>query len=363
MFAWRGSSGHEKQRPLGSSPPADANGMHHGGRSEVFFGHPPLSLVPAATVGASDNRGAFRSRFCAIMADHGSELAHARPCDEALHRLPNEVAAPPGPIPGQTSFAEVRLVVVPGIFGECVARKVLPFQDAEVHLRERHGLPPVEWVPVSGRSSSAANAQKIAKWLTAHPTPAGRRLILLGYSKGATDLIETIGRYPAAIPQGAAIVGVAPVVSGTPIADKGESLYLALAGVPFPGCQPGDEGGLSSLTRRERVTWLAAHALPPTLRYYSLPAFARKAKISAALRPFYAQLASHDERNDGQVLFQDAIMPGSHILGYANADHWAVTLPMREGYPALSGLLNQNAYPRTVLLEAILQTVLEDEPR
>lgn len=324
---------------------------------------PPLSLVPASMAGASDIRGAFRSRFCAIMADHGSGLSHARPCDEALHRLAGEVPAPPGPIPGQASFAGVRLVIVPGIFGECVARKVLPFQDAEIHLRERHGLPPIEWVPVSGRSSSAANARLIADWLAAHPTPAGQRLILLGYSKGATDLMEMIGHYPSAVPHGVAIVGVAPVVSGTPIADKGEGIYAALAGVPFPGCKPGDSGGVSSLTRHERLTWLAAHGLPPGLHYYSLPAFARKAKISAALRPFYTRLSSHDERNDGQVLFQDAIMPGSHILGYANADHWAVTLPMREGYPALSGLLNQNAYPRTVLLEAILQTVLEDKPR
>ncbi|MGQ3231138.1 MAG: hypothetical protein ACT6R2_19860 [Blastomonas fulva] len=313
-------------------------------------------------VGASDNRGAFRSRFCAIMADHGSELAHARPCEEALHLLSNEGTAQSGPVPGQSSFGDVRLVVVPGIFGECVASKVLPFQDAEAHLRERHGLPSIEWIPVSGRSSSETNARKIAEWLTAHPTRAGQRLILLGYSKGATDLIETIGRYPAAIPRGASIVGVAPVVSGTPIADKGEGLYSALGRLPLPGCKPGDEGGVRSLTRRDRLSWLAAHRLPSTLRYYSLPAFARKAQISSALRPFYAQLASHDERNDGQVLFQDAIIPGSYILAYANADHWAVTLPMREGFSALSGLLNQNAYPRTVLLEAILQTVLEDEP-
>lgn len=324
---------------------------------------PPLTLVPAAAMGAIDQRGQFRARVCAIMSDHGAALAHARACDDALHRLAGETAAPAGSVPDGKAFAAIRLVIVPGIFGECVAKRVLPFQDAEAHLREHHGLPPIEWINVSGRSGSAANARTIAEWLKAHPTPAGQRLVLLGYSKGATDLIETIGRYPDAIRPGTAIVGVAPVVAGTPIADKGESLYAALAGLPFPGCKPGDEGGVSSLTRRERLAWLAAHPLPASLRYYSLPAFARKAQVSAALRPFYAQLASHDERNDGQVLFQDAIIPGSRILGYANADHWAVTLPMREGYPAFAAALNHNAYPRTVLLEAILQTVEADQPR
>jgi hypothetical protein len=297
--------------------------------------------------------------FCAIAADHGEVLPHNRDCESALHRLSGEQPAEATAVPGRESFRNVRLVIVPGIFSECVARYALPFSDAEAHLKTAHGLGSMEWIPVSGRSGSAANAATIARWLAAHPTPPGQKLVLLGYSKGATDLLETVGRYPAAVPSGAVVVGVAAVVSGTPIADRGESLYAAFGRLPVPDCRPDDAGGVTSLTRRERLAWLGNHPTSKQHIYYSLPSFAKREDVSRALRPFNKLLSSHDARNDGQVIFQDAVIPGSRLLGYANADHWAVTLPLRERMPpAFGSLLDRNGYPRTVLLEAILATVV-----
>lgn len=321
---------------------------------------PPLALVPAIAAAVIDDRGRFRALFCGVTAAHGADLSHNRPCDLALHRLLGEMPGLAVPLPGADAFRDVRLVIVPGIFGECVARYALPFSDAQAHLRRSHGLQSMEWIPVSGRSSSAANAAFIARWLQEHPTPSGRRLVLLGYSKGATDLIEAVSRYPEAIPAGTPIVGVAAVVAGTPIADRGETLYGAFARLRLPGCKPGDGAGVTSLTRRERLAWLAAHPMPTKFRYYSLPAFARTENVSRALRPSNSLLASHDDRNDGQVLIQDAVIPGSRLLGYANADHWAVTLPLSENMPGARVLLDRNAYPRTVLLESILATVVKD---
>lgn len=322
---------------------------------------PPLALVPASAVGAVDLRGEFRARFCAIMADHGAALPHPRPCAAALHELAGEV--PPGrapELPDPRAFAGLRLVVVPGIFGECVADRALPFEDAREHLVEGHGLASMDWIPVSGRSASAANAGTIAAWLREHPTPPGQRLVLLGYSKGASDIIEVLGRFPGAVPTGSAVVGVAPVIAGTPIADRGEDLYAAVSRLPFPGCGPGDGGAVSSLTRRDRLGWLAAKPMPPGVAFYVLPAFARRTSISPVLRPFHDRLSSHDARNDGQVIFQDAVPPGARVLGYADADHWAVALPMLEGFPAAAPLLSRNGYPRAVLLEAVLQTIVDD---
>lgn len=42
-----------------------------------------------------------------------------------------------------------------------------------------------------------------------------------------------------------------------------------------------------------------------------------------------------DARNDGHVLYTDAIIPGSYLLGYFNADHWAVALPVARTVPKL----------------------------
>lgn len=324
---------------------------------------PPITLVPVAFAGVSDERGDFRRTFCAVMLHHGSSLEHARPCNRALHRLRGEKISnvPDIALRGLTSFADVRLVIVPGVFGECVARYALPFSDSAKHIQETHGLSPIEWIPVSGRSSSKDNARKIAEWFAANPTEPSKRLIVLGYSKGISDILEAVHLYPGLFSEDTAIVSIAGSVSGTPIADRAVGFYSNLAKLPLPDCKPGDGGEVRSLTREHRLSWLAQVAPPSQFRFYSLAAFAPKSNISRALRGSYTSLSSLDERNDGQVIFQDAVIPGSVLLGYANADHWAITLPLRENLPMLAPFLNRNGYPRTVLLESILSTVIRND--
>ena len=54
------------------------------------------------------------------------------------------------------------------------------------------------------------------------------------------------------------------------------------------------------------------------------------------------------------------MLPGSRLLGYANADHWAVALPFnRSTRPDALPLALGNAYPREVLGESILLYVEE----
>jgi hypothetical protein len=72
-----------------------------------------------------------------------------------------------------------------------------------------------------------------------------------------------------------------------------------------------------------------------------------------------------DPRNDGQVVWADAFIPAGTFLGYANADHWAVALPIVRGVPpalraAAAAVLDRNAFPREVLLEAIVRHVEEE---
>ncbi|HZF44527.1 MAG TPA: hypothetical protein VEZ48_14070 [Sphingomonadaceae bacterium] len=268
----------------------------------------------------------------------------------------------PPPVPGRHAFSSVRLVVVPGIFGECIARYALPFQDATQHLKAAHGLASMEWILVWGRSSSHANAAAIARWLRQHPTAPGQRLILIGYSKGATDLIEAAVRHEEAFPPGSAIVGVAGAVMGTPVADGGKEIFRALAGLKLPNCASGDGGGAESLTTAERRAFAGSKKLPSRFSYFSLPAFAATANVSRALRPSHAALQRHGGRNDGQMLARDAVIAPGQLLGFANADHWAVALPLREGMPWAAGLLDRNDYPRAVLLEAIIAAVLAVSP-
>jgi hypothetical protein len=61
------------------------------------------------------------------------------------------------------------------------------------------------------------------------------------------------------------------------------------------------------------------------------------------------------------VIYSDEIVPGSTLLGFVNADHWAVATPVNRSHQTLGNtLVTRNAYPREALLEAILRFVEED---
>ncbi len=88
--------------------------------------------------------------------------------------------------------------------------------------------------------------------------------------------------------------------------------------------------------------------------------FAERERISQALRGNHDRLSLMDPRNDGQLLYHDQIVPGSTLLGYVNADHWAVAMPMNRVYPTLSmAFANRSPFPREMLLEAIVRDVEE----
>jgi hypothetical protein len=68
-----------------------------------------------------------------------------------------------------------------------------------------------------------------------------------------------------------------------------------------------------------------------------------------------------DARNDSQVLFYDQVIPGSALIAYINADHWALSVPVARTHPTIGSIfVDQNDYPREVLLEAVLRFVEEE---
>ncbi len=263
------------------------------------------------------------------------------------------------PIPGRPSDrrALLHLVIIPGMFGQCVKNSAIPLQDAAAYMRTQGYR--VDMIDVDGRSSSAWNAAIIARSLP-HLLRPGERLLILGYSKGMSDIFETLALYPQAIPPRSAVVSLAGIVSGTPLADHPTMLDSIVSRIPLSNCPPRDEGAVESVSRRHRIAWLADHPLPVDRTFFSVAAFTDDAHISTPLEQTHNELSKIDGRNDGQVLYTDAIIPGSHLLGYVNADHWAIALPFARNDPALRPLFaGRNDYPREILLEAIVRSVEE----
>lgn len=218
-------------------------------------------------------------------------------------------------------------------------------------------------ITVDALSSSAANAGQIRNAIMAMELDGDRpRLVLIGYSKGAPDILEALVAYPEIRGRIAAVVSAAGAVGGSPLAaDMTESELELLKHWPQAKCSPGDGGAINSLLPDTRKAWLTGHQLPDDIPFYSLVTYPQRDNISSVLKPSYRKLGGLDEPNDGMVRAADQVIPGSTLLGFVNADHWALAVPIDRSHPTLGAtLVDDNDYPREALLEAVLRFVEED---
>jgi pimeloyl-ACP methyl ester carboxylesterase len=319
---------------------------------------PPLVLSPAELANVEDGRGRFREIYCAVQKDHGAGLPYDRPCEDVILRLGGEPEPTGNPVFFGPPKLKLRVLIVPGIFNDCI-KFSSAYTYAAAHL-ELLGYR-AEGIAVSGRSSSTYNALELRNEILGKELSPGERIVLVGYSKGAADILEAVSDYPEIRQKVAAVVSVAGTVNGSPLADQiGKPFQELINKISLLPCPPGVGDPIESLKRSTRLQWLSRNSLPESIKYFSLAAFAGRDDISGILQPFYDQLAMIDPRNDSQVIFYDAIIPGSTLLGFVKADHWAVAMPFSRDAPQLShAVIDKNEFPREVLLEAIIRFVEE----
>jgi pimeloyl-ACP methyl ester carboxylesterase len=252
-------------------------------------------------------------------------------------------------------------VLVPGVGSACIANWLEPDGGVARYVR-KHGYD-LSTMKVDALSSTTNNARQIRDALMAMPAETGPpRIVLIGYSKGAPDILEALVTYPETHSRVAAVVSAAGAVGGSPLANDAQQKDLdLLRHFPDANCDSGDGGAVMSLRPATRKAWLAQHPLPSGLRYYSAVTYPQPERISSVLRSSYDKLAQIDGRNDTQVIFYDQVIPGSALMAYLNADHWAIAVPVARTKTTVANLfVTQNAYPREALLEAVLRFVEED---
>jgi pimeloyl-ACP methyl ester carboxylesterase len=317
--------------------------------------------VPIADAGIQDERGRFREVFCSVLEARKESWPDYRSCEEALTRVAGE---PPGTgeaVPLGDSNNQLLALIVPGVGWECVA-EWLKVDESVDSLVRSFGFG-AELLSVDGLSSSANNAAQIKAGIAAlPPEDDDRPILLIGYSKGAADILEALVLYPELKERVVAVLSASGSVGGSPLANAADQKDLNIMR-HFPGseCSEGDGGAIQSLRPAVRRDWLAQNTLPPEINYYSLVTYPHPERISSALGSMYRKLSQVDARNDGQVIYYDQVIPGSTLLAYANADHWAVALPIARSHSFIgSTFVDQNDYPREALIEAILRFVEED---
>jgi hypothetical protein len=321
---------------------------------------PAQILNPVGMPSVNDGRARFREIFCKLLSEAPEYQDKAGHCENYLTRLSDERMPAEQLRQLSANNINLRILIVPGLLGECIADTAFPFGKAMERL---HPLGyQIEPLIVSGRSSSDYNAKQIANAVENLAFKKEDLLILIGHSKGAVDILHFLINFPGLAHRIDAVVSVAGAINGSPIANKVANIYSKLAAnLPFTECEPGDGGAFRSLKRPVRLTWLANNPLPTSAKYYSVVSFTHRDRINRWLVSGYDMLKTIDPRNDGLLLFSDQVIPGSILLGYVNEDHWEVALPLEDNNSMLSkSISKQNSYPREILLHAIILYVAEN---
>ena len=325
---------------------------------------PPLALVPVADAGVDDQRGRFREIFCEVLESRREEWPDYRSCDEALTRVADEPEGTGEPVYMGVSQRKVLALIVPGVGWECI-EEWLKIDESVRSLLASFGFE-AELLEVDGLSSSEHNARQIRDGIAALPEQYDdHSILLIGYSKGAPDTLQAIVEYPELRERVVAVISAAGAIGGSPLANAADQKDLNIIR-RFPGanCSEGDGGALDSLRPATRRSWLAHNPLPDDIAYYSLVTYPSPDRISSVLGSTYRKLSQVDARNDSQLLYYDQVIPGSTLLGFLNADHWAVAVPIARSHSFIgSTFVDKNDFPREAMVEAVLRFVGEDLKR
>lgn len=296
--------------------------------------------------------GAFSDSFCSVLKQNNPGGGEWGPCSQYIDN-PGKDNVKLGPL-----STKYRVLIVPGILSSCVADSPA-FQEGQEALKQQYNLD-VSLLQVPN-DSSESNARMIGQYLRDHSKDDPRKYIVIGYSKGTPDIQVALAQETGLSNHVAAFISVAGASGGSPVADlMPQVAEKYMRTVPIESCQGDLSTGFKSLQRETRRAFLAAH--PTTgVPTYSFVAKSDEATTSKSLLQSWRALATYGSAEDGQLLKEDAVVPGSKFLGAALADHFAVALPFDKSKDAaIRSGMDKSVYPRAALLEALIRYVTSD---
>ena len=197
------------------------------------------------------------------------------------------------PVALTASSAGLTVVMVPGLLADASPRHPPCSATRAPTWRPRATAPATSKPGPPGQRDQRRNHSR------RDPRHAGGlTIILVTHSKGTVDSLLALATYPDLADKVVALVSVAGAVNGSPLADIVPDWIAQMAeSIALPECPRGHGvEAADSLRRSERLTWLATHTWPASVRTYSLVAVAGPDDMSAVLRPFAASSRAPSRR-------------------------------------------------------------------
>jgi hypothetical protein len=312
------------------------------------------TLIVYLAAGAGDASTSFADTFCSVLRQHNPDTGSWGPCSRYIDTPGKE------DLPLSAISTKYRVLIVPGILSSCVSGSPA-FQEGQDALKKQGVDVALLQVP---NDSSESNAKLIGQYVRDHAAGDPRKFILIGYSKGGPDVQTALVQEAGISDRVAAFITVAGASGGSPVADLLPSMVdKYIHTVPLAGCQGDLATGYKSLQRSTRQAFLAAHP-QPVVPTYSIIGKSDPTTTSKSLLQSWQVLSSFGGAEDGQLLRDDAIVPGATYLGAALADHFAVALPFDKSTDsAIRSGMDKNTYPRAALLESLIRYVTADLER
>jgi predicted esterase len=272
-----------------------------------------------------------------------------------LHRFAGEA---PGVAPPRVDATRYRLLFVPGFLATCFPG-IACFADVDEEAK-REGFD-ARVLSIGGRNSIGANARMLAAQIDAMPDD-GRRIVIVGHSKGAADALEMLVVRPDIAARVVAVVGIAGAFNGSPLADRLRPLYdAAIATNPLLACAAAQGDALDDLRPATRRAWWSRHRAAMRVPVYSLVAVPDPDRVSPLLLLLHTQLGSASPWNDGQLIAVDQIAPGGSLLGFVNVDHLSAAVPRPSTLP-WSLVWPPAGFPRADVILAAVDVAAADAP-
>jgi hypothetical protein len=101
--------------------------------------------------------------------------------------------------------------------------------------------------------------------------------------------------------------------------------------LPVATCDAGTGQELDDLRRDVRLEWWRRHRAAISLPIFLLVTAPRRDRVSPLPAAMYRELAQTEPRNDGMLFWYDQLVSRASLLGYVNADHWSVAVPLSRG--------------------------------